>query len=48
MLYEVITPVTKPEIEIIEKSETLLAERIDELVQTALDTVEVITCKAEK
>ncbi len=40
-------PVTKPEISVIEKSEELLRERIDDLVKTALDTVEVITCRAE-
>lgn len=37
-------PVTKPSLKRIEKSETKLAERIDELVQTALDTREVIRC----
>lgn len=35
-------PVTKPNINIIKKSEEKLAEKIDELVQTAIDTVEVI------
>lgn len=36
-------PVTKPNIERIEKSETNLSEKIDELMKTALDTVETIT-----
>ncbi len=35
-------PVTKPNLERIEKSELNLAEQIDELVQTAIDTVEII------
>ena len=35
-------PVTKPNINIIKKSEEKLAEKIDELVQTAIDAVEVI------
>ena len=35
-------PVTKPNINIIKKSEEKLAEKIDELVKTAIDTVEVI------
>ena len=35
-------PVTKPSLAIIKKHETHLEERIDELVQTALDTDEVI------
>ena len=38
-------PVTKPNINIIKKSEENLAEKIDELVQTAIDTVEVIEVK---
>ncbi|MBP3237739.1 MAG: tRNA 4-thiouridine(8) synthase ThiI [Lachnospiraceae bacterium] len=38
-------PVTKPVLEQIEKSETLLEEKIDEMVQTALDTREVIHVK---
>ena len=37
-------PVTKPNINVIHKSETKLEEKIDELVQTALDTVEMIWC----
>ena len=37
-------PVTKPNIKVIHKSEENLAERIDELVKTALETVEVIKC----
>ena len=37
-------PVTKPNINIIHKSETKLEEKIGELVQTALDTVETIWC----
>ncbi|MGN0506596.1 MAG: tRNA uracil 4-sulfurtransferase ThiI [Lachnospiraceae bacterium] len=35
-------PVTKPILSVIEQSETHLAEKIEELVQTALDTVEVV------
>lgn len=35
-------PVTKPNINIIRRSETHLEERIDELVQTAIETTETI------
>ena len=35
-------PVTKPNLGIIKKHELALAEKIDELVQTALDTREII------
>ena len=35
-------PVTKPQLKIIKRSEQKLAERIDELMQTAIDTTEVI------
>ena len=38
-------PVTKPNIEVIRRSEENLAERIDELMQTALDTAEIIEVK---
>lgn len=38
-------PVTKPALKAIHKSEELLQERIDEMVQTALDTKEVILCQ---
>ncbi len=38
-------PVTKPNINVIRSSERHLAEKIDELVQTALDTTEVILCQ---
>jgi thiamine biosynthesis protein ThiI len=38
-------PVTKPNIERIEKSELNLAEKIDELMQTAIDTAEIIEVK---
>ncbi len=38
-------PVTKPNLEWIERSELKLAEKIDELVQTAIDTVEIIEVK---
>lgn len=38
-------PVTKPNIERIEKSERNLEEKIDELMKTAIETVEVITVK---
>ena len=37
-------PVTKPNLNIIHKSETKLEEKIDEMVQTALETEEVIWC----
>lgn len=35
-------PVTKPSIKIIKRSEEKLEEKIDELVRTAIDTVEII------
>ena len=38
-------PVTKPNIEVIRRSEENLAETIDELMQTALDTAEIIEVK---
>lgn len=38
-------PVTKPNINVIERSETKLEEKIDELVETALKTVETIVIK---
>ena len=38
-------PVTKPNLERIEKSERNLDEKIDELMQTAIDTVETIMVK---
>ena len=38
-------PVTKPNIHIIKKSEEKLAEKIDGLVKTAIDTVEIIEVK---
>lgn len=37
--------VTKPNIEVIRRSEENLAEKIDELMQTALDTAEIIEVK---
>ena len=37
-------PVTKPNIDVIRRSEENLNEKIDELVKTALETVEVIKC----
>jgi thiamine biosynthesis protein ThiI len=40
-------PVTKPNIEYIKRSEQNLAEKIDALVQTAIDTTEVILVDAE-
>ncbi len=36
-------PVTKPSIKVINKSEKKLEEKINEMVETALSTVEVIT-----
>ena len=38
-------PVTKPVLSVIEKSEKLLEEKIDELVKTAIDTTEVLWIK---
>lgn len=38
-------PVTKPNVEVIRRSEEKLCEKIDELVKTAIDTVEVIEVK---
>ena len=40
-------PVTKPNINVIRKSEEKLSEKIDELVKTAIDTTEIICVKAE-
>ena len=40
-------PVTKPNINVIRKSEEKLSEKIDELVKIAIDTTEVICVKAE-
>lgn len=39
-------PVTKPNLEYIKKSETKLTEKIDELMKTAIDTVETIQIEA--
>lgn len=41
-------PVTKPNLKIIKRHEENLSEKIDELVQTALDTDEVIIVSAEE
>ena len=38
-------PVTKPSLKHIKKSECRLEEKIDELMQTAIDTVEIIEVK---
>ncbi len=38
-------PVTHPILSAIEKSELKLSEKIDEMLQTALDTVEVVECR---
>ena len=35
-------PVTKPNLNVIHRSETKLEEKIDELMKTALETVEII------
>ncbi len=40
-------PVTKPILDIIKRSETKLADVIDDLMQTALDTVEVVEVKVQ-
>ena len=37
-------PVTKPNLKVIERSEKKLSEKIDELVETAISTEEVIWC----
>ena len=37
-------PVTKPNINVIKKSETKLSEKIDEMVETAIRTREEIIC----
>ena len=36
-------PVTKPELKMLHRSEEKLVGKIDEMVKTALDTVEIIT-----
>ena len=41
-------PVTKPNLNIIRKHETHLAERIDELVSTALETREILAVSADR
>lgn len=38
-------PVTKPNIEVIRRSEERLAEKIDQLMKEAIDTVEIIEVK---
>lgn len=40
-------PVTKPNVERIEKSELNLTEKIDELMKTAIETAEVVTVRQE-
>lgn len=40
-------PVTKPSLKAIQKSEKKLGEKMEELVKTAIDTVEVIWCAPE-
>ena len=40
-------PVTKPNLKVIRNSERHLEEKIDEMVKTALDTVEVIACRGQ-
>ncbi len=40
-------PVTKPNLKVIEKSEIKLEEKIDELMETALNTIETIVIKPE-
>ena len=39
-------PVTKPNLKVIRRSEEKLAEKIDELVQEAIDSVETIVVEA--
>lgn len=38
-------PVTKPLLHIIQKSEAKLGEKMDELIKTAIDTVETVDCR---
>ncbi|HAV26950.1 MAG TPA: tRNA 4-thiouridine(8) synthase ThiI, partial [Lachnospiraceae bacterium] len=38
-------PVTKPQLKIIERSETKLKEKIDELMTTAIETAELVIAK---
>ena len=38
-------PVTKPNINVIRRSETNLAEKIDELMETAVETAETVVCQ---
>ena len=40
-------PVTKPVLDIIKRSEEKLSDGIEEMVQTAIDTVEVVEAKYE-
>ncbi len=42
VLFSCKTPVTKPNLNVIHRSETKLEEKIDELMKTALETVEII------
>ena len=39
-------PVTKPNLKVIKRSEEKLAEKIDDLMQTAIDTTETIMVEA--
>ena len=39
-------PVTKPNIEVIRRSEEKLAEKIDEMMKTAIETAEIIEVQA--
>jgi thiamine biosynthesis protein ThiI len=41
-------PVTKPTLKFIKKSEEKLSEKIEELMQTAIDTTETILVEAEE
>ena len=38
-------PVTRPNINVIHRSEEKLAEKIDQLVETAVDTTETVICQ---
>ena len=38
-------PVTKPNLNVIQRSERHLAEKIDELIETAVNTEEVVICE---
>lgn len=40
-------PVTKPNVKVIRRHETFLKEKIDDMVKTAIETREIVTCQAD-